>query len=242
MILQNLIRRFAPKRFFCEDALITTHNHSFIDDKRFKSAYDRALKSTDGFDYHNRWRIHVALWAARNCYRLGGDFVECGVNYGFTSSAIMHDLNWSRSRTFWLIDSFRGRDVAQLSPQELNSTIGRKYDGAVVDGFYNTSLQKCVQNFLEWPSARVVKGWIPECLNRITTDRISFMHLDLNNGAPEVAAFERFRNRFLRGAMVLLDDYAYTGHDGTYNAWQAAARKYAFHILSLPTGQGLIQL
>ena len=40
--------------------------------------------------------VHIALWVASRCARLEGDFVECGVNYGLNSSAIMHHLNWNK--------------------------------------------------------------------------------------------------------------------------------------------------
>jgi hypothetical protein len=40
--------------------------------------------------------------------------------------------------------------------------------------------------------------------------------------------------------MVLLDDYAYLGHDEQTRAMDEAAQSLGIEILSLPTGQGLI--
>ena len=45
-----------------------------------------------GRDYRWHWRVHVGLWTATSALKLAGDFVECGVNRGFMSSAIMHLL------------------------------------------------------------------------------------------------------------------------------------------------------
>src|SRR2546421_467180 len=86
--LQRFVRRVAPKRFYCEDALITTHNHNFVDDAKFKKAYERALKATGGLDYHNKWRVHVALWVAQACARVdsqmsNGYYIEPHRLYAF---------------------------------------------------------------------------------------------------------------------------------------------------------------
>jgi hypothetical protein len=241
--LQRFLRRVAPKRFYCEDALITTHNHDFLDESRFRKAYERGIKATEGLDNHNRWRVHIALWVARACASLEGDFVECGVNYGLTSSAIMDDLSWDRlGKTFWLIDSFGGVDEGQLTDTEKKSESVEKYRRAKSTGFYNTSVERCRQNFSEWKHAKVVQGWIPNCLKDISSSRIAFMHLDLNSGVPEIAAFEFFSTKFSPGALILLDDYGYSGHDGIHKAWAEAAPKLGIAILSLPTGQGLIYI
>lgn len=241
--LQRFLRRVVPERFYCEDALITTHNHKFVDDSRFTKAYARGIKATEGLDYHNRWRVHVALWVARACASLEGDFVECGVNYGLMSSAIMEDLSWDRlQKTFWLIDSFGGLDEKQLTEADENSEIAEKYRRAKTTGFYNTNVERCRQNFSQWKNAKVVQGWIPQCLKDISSPRIAFMHLDLNSGIPEIAAFEFFSTKFSPGSLILLDDYGYSGHDGSYQTWSEAAPRLGIDILSLPTGQGLIHV
>src|SRR5262245_38282234 len=101
-----------------EDFLMTTHNADFLRDPRFVDAYDRGIKAV-GKDYRFRWRVHVGLWAAASAIRLPGDFVECGVNRGFLSSAIMRYLDWNRrDRRFYLLDTFRGLDLDQLTEEE----------------------------------------------------------------------------------------------------------------------------
>ncbi len=62
-----------------------------------------------GQDYGWHWRVHVGLWAAASCASLEGDFVECGVNRGFLSSAIMEHLDWDKTgKHFYLLDTFNG--------------------------------------------------------------------------------------------------------------------------------------
>jgi hypothetical protein len=154
---QKFVGMLLGPRFYCEDFLITSHNHDFLRDPAFTAAYARA-KVAVGQNYDNRWRLHTALWAARCASWVAGDFVECGVNYGSNSSAIMHDLNWdSIGKVFWLIDSFGGVDPEQSTDTEVRR--GKKNQNS---HFYNTNLERCKANFSEWKNARVIKGWLPE--------------------------------------------------------------------------------
>jgi hypothetical protein len=78
-----------------QDGLRSVHNHDFMHEPRFRRAYARGVKAV-GSDYQWHWRVHVGLWAAFSASKLFGDFVECEVNRGFLSSAIMEDLEWDR--------------------------------------------------------------------------------------------------------------------------------------------------
>jgi len=240
--VQNFLRRIAPRRFYCEDALITTHNHDFVEDPAFRKAYNRGLKASEGRDAHNQWRISVALWVARTCADLKGDFIECGVNYGFTSSAIMEHLDWDKlGKQFWLVDSFAGIDEKQAADQE-KEIVSERNRLSKRAGFYNSSAERCRQNFSEWKNARVIQGWIPDCLNQVTASKVAFIHIDLNSAVPEIQAFRYFLPKLSPGAFILLDDYAYTGFDVTYAAWNKLGKELDFQVLALPTGQGLIHI
>jgi hypothetical protein len=241
--MQKLLMNVVPKRYYFEDALITTHNHSFVNDLAFKKAYQRGLKATGGIDYHNQWRVYMALWVARTCSKLDGDFVECGVNYGLTSSAIMEYLEWDKlGKQFWLVDSFSGIDERQVTEKEKNSGIFKRNAVSKRTGFYNCDVERSRLNFSEWKTASVIQGWIPQCLDIISSTKIAFIHIDLNSAIPEIQAFKYFLPRLCHGSFVLLDDYGYTGYDTTYTEWNKMARELDLDILSLPTGQGLIHI
>ncbi|HXS68079.1 MAG TPA: TylF/MycF/NovP-related O-methyltransferase [Candidatus Polarisedimenticolia bacterium] len=241
--LQSLLRNVAPERFYFEDAILTTHNHDFVRDTGFRNAYARGLKASGGKDNHNRWRIHVALWAARVCSRLEGDFIECGVNYGFTSSAIMEHLNWdSLGKQFWLVDSFSGVDERQTNEEEKKSGRLETSEFSKRTGFYNCDVERVRQNFQQWKNTQIIQGWIPDCLDQVQAAKIAFMHIDLNSAAPEIQAFKYFLPKLSPGAIILLDDYAYVGFDATYSAWNSAGKELDFEVLSMPTGQGMIQV
>ena len=87
------------------DGLASQHNSEFMRDPRFAKAY--AFGMTDGpRGRHLEWRVHVALWLAEQSVQLGGDFIECGVNTGIMSGAIMTYLDFAGTpigvSTFWI--------------------------------------------------------------------------------------------------------------------------------------------
>jgi len=221
------------------DGLTSYHNHDFIREPAFAAAYARGIAAS-GVDYYFHWRVHVGLWAAQCAARLPGDFVECGVNYGFLSSAIMQRLDWnSLNKTFYLLDSFRGVDERLLTEGERDDGALDRNRAHLNSGFYVTGAERARLNFAEWQRVSIIEGMIPGTLGQVGAEKIAFLHLDLNAAEPEVAAAEYFWDRLVPGAMVLLDDYAYFGYRHQKAALDRFAQDRKVPIVSLPTGQGL---
>ena len=224
-----------------QDGLTTFHNAEFMQDPAFQRAYQRGVEAA-GIDYNWHWRVHVGLWAARLGAGLAGDFVECGVNKGFMSSAIMQLLDWNtQDRVFFLLDTFDGIDPRYITQTERAEGILEKNQALFDKGFYTRDLAAIRQNFAEWDAnIKIIAGAIPDTLDEINTRRVSFLHLDMNCAPPEVAALTFLWNRLTPGAPVLLDDYAYYGYRQQKLAMDEFAARHDVAILSLPTGQGLI--
>jgi hypothetical protein len=185
--------------------------------------------------------VHVALWAAKASLRTPGDFVECGVNTGFVSSAVMQWLSWNGlNRRFFLVDTWAGPPINQYDETEMKNGKRRLAEEAMAAGAYVTDLDRVRCNFAEWPGVVIVQGSVPDILPRIPTTQVAFLHLDMNCAYPERAALEFFWERLSPGAIVLLDDYAYHGYEQQAAAMDAAASVIGADILSLPTGQGVI--
>jgi len=232
---------FRTRGRYNSDGLFTVHSPHFRDGAAFQAAYARGLQASRGVDPHFEWRVHVALWAASTALRAAGDFVECGVNAGFLSSAILQRLDWrSSGRRFFLIDTFQGPVAAQYSQQEIDQGRLRLAEQSLAAGAYVTDIERVRANFAEWPAAVVVQGAVPEVLPTLNISEVAFLHIDLNCAAPERAALEYFWDRLTPGAVVLLDDYGYLGQDCQRQAIDSAAESLGFEVLSLPTGQGLI--
>ncbi len=229
------------REHYARDGLFTVHNQSFRGDPIFRRAYARGVKASDGVDPEMEWRVHVALWAGGIAVRVPGDFVECGVNAGFVSSAIMQRLDWGRvAKRFYLIDTFNGPVVTQFSAKEVGLGRLQLAENAIARDAYVTDVDRVRANFAEWPNVEVVQGVVPAVLPGLGIQKVAFLHLDMNCAYPECAALEHFWNLLSPGAMVLLDDYAYVGNDGLAQAINEAAASFGAEVLSLPTGQGLI--
>jgi hypothetical protein len=226
---------------YAQDGLFTVHSDHFRSNPDFRAAYERGIQASNGFDPAFAWRVHIALWAAGAALHATGDFVECGVNAGFISSAIMEKLRWNTiDRRFYLIDTFAGPVLTQYSQQEIQKgrlTLAQK---TLEAGAYVTNIDRIRANFAAWPTAVVVQGAIPEILATIDFGPVAFLHIDMNCALPERAAFEFFWDRLAPGAVVLFDDYAYYGHDCQREGIDEAAQARGCEVLSLPTGQGLI--
>jgi hypothetical protein len=226
---------------YAQDGLVTIHRDAYRGAPSFRAAYARGLQACDGVDPRFEWRVHVALWAARLALRVRGDFVECGVNAGFMSSAIMHDLQWTQlDRRYYLVDTFAGPPLGQYDAAEIAAGRRRVAEDALRAGAYVVDLARIRRNFAEWPNAIVVQGAVPDVLPVIPSTQVAFLHLDMNSARPERAALAFFWDKLARGGIVLLDDYAYRGHEQQGAAIDAVARGKQADVLALPTGQGLI--
>src|SRR5205807_1404342 len=105
---------------FDEDGLRTIHNCDFLHDPHFVGAYAAGEATQSWRGWPLRWRAHVICWAAERATMLRGDFVECGVNRGGNARMIIEYLGASTfaGRQFYLLDTFKGFDPAQLSEGE----------------------------------------------------------------------------------------------------------------------------
>jgi len=223
-----------------QDGLRSVHNHEFLNEPVFRSAYARGVQAA-GLDYSWHWRVHTGLWAAATAAKLPGDFVEFGVNRGFLSSAIMSQLDWNMTgRTFYLLDTFTGIDERYITQDDIAVGVLERNRHDIESGCYTFDLDAVRANFAEWPRARIIPGAVPETLGQIDSDNFAFAHIDMNCAAPEIAAIEFLWPRLTQGGVVLLDDYAYIGYRSQKIAMDDFARRAGVAVLSLPTGQGLI--
>jgi len=230
----------AEGHVYDQDGLRSIHNHEFMDDPAFRKAYERGVRAV-GADYRWHWRVHVGLWAAACAARLEGDFVECGVNRGFLSSAIMESLKWdSLGKHFYLLDTFRGMDDRFVSPADRASGAMEKNVNNLASGFYVQGIEEVRANFSQWKNVSLIEGSIPETLPQVRAAKIAYLHLDMNCSSPEIEAIQFFWQRLVPGAFVLLDDYAYYSYLSQKIAMDQFAREKGINILSLPTGQGLL--
>jgi O-methyltransferase len=219
------------KATFSEDGLMTTHVADFLKDPSFIAAYQqgKSTGSWNGVDL--RWRVYTACWAARSVSALPGDFIECGVNRGGMSLAVMEYIGFNTmDKRFFLLDTYCG------FPEEF-MTVASSVN---LDG-YEECYNDVVATFKSFENAHIIRGKIPDTLEQVQTNQICYLSIDMNCAEPEIAALRFFWRKMVPGAVVLLDDYAYSeSYRRQKDALDNLSKELRFEILSLPTGQGLI--
>ena len=237
---------FIPfKATYNEEGLACSKNTPFLEDARFVAAYGNAVGKHLYVDANVRWRCHVACWAGSMAMQLEGDFVECGVNKGFLSHILMDYLDFDRSgRLFYLVDTYQGFDGRYLSATERSRLVdyasATESDKPWEMGMYEPCYEAVVNAFAGFKGARIVKGAVPDVLPEVQAEKIAYLSIDMNCVAPEIAAIEHFWPKMAQGGVVLLDDYAWPGHEEQLAAMDAFAQRAGTKILCLPTGQGLL--
>ena len=219
----------------------------FMANPKFLRAYKRGIESghavrrpgSDSPDIHIEWRVLVCLWAAAHAAKLEGDFVECGVNTGIYSLAICDYLDFNKlDKAFWLLDTFAGSPVDQMTEDEVERYGDRKKEQNARIYFECYDLVK--SNFAPWPRAHLVRGMIPDTLSDVGAEKVSYLSIDMNFVAPERDALEFFWPKMVRGAVVVFDDYGWKDYRLQKDAHDEWAARNGVEILLLPTGQGLL--
>ena len=238
-ILPRKVRRAIHENYtrakgcsYNRDGLITFHHSDFLADPLFQESYrlGKATRSWGSADIE--WRVYVACWAANKGKALQGDFVECGVNKGGLSRAVMHyiDFRSLRDRHFYLLDTFCGfpEEYVRLAAQSQVHS-------------YRECYREVRETFKDFANVHIIRGKVPETLAQVGADKICYLSLDMNCAEPEIAAAEFFWDRLASGAVMVLDDY---GCGPWYvrqkQAFDAFAQARGVRVLPLPTGQGLI--
>ena len=141
--------------WYDQDGLRSKHNNDFMRDPSFCKAYERGCRAD--YDHKNRWRVYIGLWAAFTASKLAGDFVECGVNRGVLSSAIMEFLDWdSLNKTFYLLDTFEGLDPRYVSPEDLQCGVLERSRSWLEDGQYVRGVESVKVNFSQWKNLSLI--------------------------------------------------------------------------------------
>lgn len=186
---------------YIADGFATTHFVAFLNDKKFLSAYEKSLQFIDPqltsrfSTLDIRWRAHIATWAANQAARLEGDFIECGVWYGFLSKTICEylDFDSQTTRTFYLVDTW-----GDPSEQLLNH---RGYPADVFDVVR--------ERFEPYKNVKLVRGLVPNILDSIPIKKISYLSIDMNGAFAERKTLDKYYELLVPGAIIYFDDYGW---------------------------------
>lgn len=211
---------------FLGDNLITfSKNLSFLDDVSLMNAINKYAQ-TD-IERSIIWRTAVLVWAARNGLKREGAFVECGCYKGTSARIICDAVDFNASeKDFFLYDVFEypegGAPFSKLP------------------GMGPTLFDEVKARFADVPRAHIIKGLVPESLIDTAPEQIAFLHIDMNNVTPEIAALDLLFERVVPGGMIILDDYGYIPYVAQRDAERVWFAQRGYDVLELPTSQGLV--
>jgi O-methyltransferase len=223
---RQVMAGFPNQKLFLNDNLFTVgHSRGFLDDPVFMAAVER--NRPDKVEQAIIWRTHVMAWAARSALRQPGDFVECGCYKGYTTSVLCDLLDWKTTgRTFWLYDLF--------------NPSGADGEGGRMTHHSEDLHRHVVDRFAALDSVKVIKGRVPDSFAQGSPEQIAFLHIDMNNAHAEVSAMETLFPRVSPGGVVIFDDYGWDVYKDQKAAHDAFLAPLGYHILELPTGQGMV--
>lgn len=216
-------------------------NTSFMQEPRFASAWafaeqgNREAWKKRGRVPDTRWRAHVCCWAASRALRIEGDFVEFGVNAGLLSMTVCKYFAFETlDRQFWLFDTFAGIPEGEMTEIETKLTAERN------TGIYSDVFEIAKRNFAPFPNAHLIRGVLPGTISQAPINKIAYLSIDLNVARYEKECIEQVWDRIAPGATIVLDDYAFVGHEEQNSMWNRFAQQHDQSILTLPTGQGIM--
>jgi hypothetical protein len=211
------------------DGLATIHSSDFLNEEKFEQSFNRSLNGipphlVESIFRHIKWRAHICCWAANQARNLEGDFVECGVWYGVLSKTIAEYTNFNECLTkkFYLLDSFGA--LGRSDRQE-----------------YEPDIYEIVkERFSDYENVELIRGIIPDSLKMVTSEKISYLSIDMNGVEPEKAALHYFYNKMVSGGVIYFDDYGFSGHKELKVMIDNFFEDKPEKILYMPTGQGIV--
>ncbi len=219
------LNRTGATGYFADNLLTIGRALSFLEDKPFVAAL-RACAREDR-DLVIAWRTHILTWAAKNCLAVPGDFVECGTYRGYSAEVICRYVQQHKAgKRFVLYDLFDPGDGGGV--------------GHRLPSHGNALFAEVVARFQPHPGVLVVRGKVPDALPETAPERISFLHLDMNNAAAEAAALDALFDRISDGGMIVLDDYGWSYYSEQRVVADRFAAAHGQLIVELPTGQGML--
>ena len=173
-IIETTTGMLAPGIHFADNFLTWARNMSMLDDAPFVNSWQSNAESSS--DQAIIWRRYVLACAAYHCVQLDGDFVECGAYTGVGVKTIVDYLGGtSFPKNFWAYDIFE-HDTSMLNhamPEhgpELYERVCKKFEN--------------------YPQVKILRGLIPDVFKSGCPERISYLHIDLNQAEAEIASLE----------------------------------------------------
>jgi hypothetical protein len=222
-LLEEATALVAPGSFLGDNLFTWSRNNSALEDQSFLKAWQENI--CNPADEAIVWRRYILACAAYHCLHINGDFVECGVYLGSGIKTVIDYLGGKEfPKTFW------GYDTFDYNPVEGHAFAEQK------PGLF----QQVKQRFKDYPQVKLIPGLIPQSFEGNQPEKISFLHIDLNQLKAELDVLEHFFEKVESGGIIILDDYEWGAYRQQKIGESEWFDKLNYRIFPLPTGQGLV--
>lgn len=222
-LIEEAITLVTPGSFLGDNLFTWNRNNSALEDQAFRKAWQENI--LNDADSAIVWRRYILACAAYHCMHIEGDFVECGVYLGSGIKTVMDYLGGTGfPKTFWGYDTFDYHPVPGHNFAEQET------------GLY----EKVKKRFEGYDQVKLVKGYLPESLKGNEPEKISYLHIDMNNVDGEIAVLDALFDKVIAGGCVILDDYEWAAYRTQKIGEDHWFDKREYRVFPIPTGQGLI--
>lgn len=209
------------------DNSATMQHVEFLQDPKFQEARSYTLldspKQVSSWieSVNIDWRLHICTWAASHCASLEGDFVECGVWYGWLSRAMCKYIDFNRTqKSFYFFDSWGDSGSHEEYQRDIFDAV--KY------------------RFKEYPKVYFNRGMVPEVLSHaVGIEKIAYLSLDMNGGIAERQALDALYHKVVSGGVIYIDDYGWN-YPLLRSEIEEFLRDKPEELLHFPCGSSLI--
>jgi SAM-dependent methyltransferase len=184
---------------FKKDGFATLHNVDYLYKEPLNSSF---LASLEGLDTRHKsnaseilYRAHLCSWAYNQTKDLSGDILSFGVHFGILEKTIAehhnaNDADTSAKKLFYLFDTW--------------GEFAGGHEDYVVDIFPIVR-----ERFKKYDFVRFVRGLVPDSFKELKIPAVSFLLIDLNGWAAELAVLEEFYSKVQPGGVIYFDDYGW---------------------------------
>lgn len=219
----------------------TTYGSSFwkkTDIRQIPEFSELALKVIEAkrtYLYYDRlYLLYQALLNARRLNPQPASIAEVGVYKGGGTYFLASVAN----RVFATEPRIHAFDTFEGHPDEIQLNL----DGEHRTGhFSETSLEEVQAYLAGFPNVTLHKGRFQDCCGRVSSERFSFVHVDVDIYSATRASLVFFAETLLIGGIIIVDDYGFTTCKGAQQAVDEFIAEHTnFCKFHLDTGQCML--
>lgn len=222
--LISILTKLTHGYHFADNMFLFVRNNSMLRDDQFVKNWSQNCLNPS--DQTIIWRRYILAMAGYHCMHLEGDFVECGAYQGTGAKTVIDYLGGKEfKKLFWLYDVFEHDE--NMENHSMPDHGPHLFD-------------KVKERFVDYSNVRIFKGFLPEVLVNQSPNKISYLHIDLNQVTAEIETLNTLFDRVTPGGIIILDDYEMYFYRAQKYAEDNWFNSRGYKVFPLPTSQGLV--